>query len=70
MDNQIVKAASPAMKDLLKVTEGDKERLVKLNNLRSVYILLSLLEVQFAYYYYLHNWILIISNPVCIVSIF
>ncbi|CAG5117486.1 unnamed protein product [Candidula unifasciata] len=37
VDNQIVKAGSPAMKDLLKVTEGDKERLVKLSNLRTAH---------------------------------
>ncbi|KAH9515644.1 DENN domain-containing protein 11 [Bulinus truncatus] len=34
VDNQNVKASSLAMKDLCKVSDGDKEKLVKLNNLR------------------------------------
>ncbi|KAI8759431.1 DENN domain-containing protein 11-like [Biomphalaria glabrata] len=37
VDNQNVKASTLAMKDLLKVSEGDREKLVKLNNLRSAH---------------------------------
>ncbi|KAH9515642.1 DENN domain-containing protein 11 [Bulinus truncatus] len=37
VDNQNVKASSLAMKDLCKVSDGDKEKLVKLNNLRSAH---------------------------------
>ncbi|CAL1530636.1 unnamed protein product [Lymnaea stagnalis] len=37
VDNQNVKASSMGMKDLLKVSDGDKEKLVKLNNLRSAH---------------------------------
>ncbi|RUS87014.1 hypothetical protein EGW08_005252 [Elysia chlorotica] len=37
VDNQNVKASSLAMRDLLKVSEGDKEKLVRLNNLRTAH---------------------------------
>ncbi|XP_071091811.1 DENN domain-containing protein 11-like [Haliotis cracherodii] len=38
IDNQLVRAHTPALKDLLKISDADREKYAKLNNQRSSYI--------------------------------